>query len=166
MNTEVRQSFELCLNPLAKKIDFRQLIKSYLKILKESVEKLNSLNYVTHFLYFSMMQICNRLSMKNPLLLFNIIKRLYTNNERISETNRTIEVIDYLIKQFQNFEVAANTQETEKILKTSQNEASSNAEALQNLQLNRTLPPPKFVTITKSPKIGFDILPTYCIGNL
>jgi len=165
MNKGVRQlSVDFTINNI-QKIDFRLLVKSYLVILKESVEKLNGINYVNHYLYFSMMQLCNKLRLNNPLFLIEVTKRLYFNSRNISETNFTLNILDYLLKQNQTSEAVTNTQETEKNMKIYKIEQSCKPECKINATSSKIVNTPKFVTITRPVRIKFDLLPSFTIGN-
>lgn len=165
MNTEITQSSQEILNYNKEKINIRVLIKSYLEILRESIDNMNNFNYVIHFLYFTMMQQCNRSSIKNPLIVLDVLKKFYTNSQNISEANRTIVVIDLMLKRFQTSEAASITQESDKNIKTTQNEASCKGEGKLNQASPKIGSIPRFITTTASGKINFDLLPIYCIGN-
>jgi hypothetical protein len=166
MNTEVKQLSVDYTVSNTQKIDFRLLVKSYLEILRQSVEKLNGINYVNHYLYFSMMQTCNKMRLNNPLFLMEVTKRLYLNSKNISETNFTLNMLDYLMKQYQNSEAVTITQETEKNIKRSHNEESCKPECKISATSSKISSTPKFVTTTRLARINFDLLPSFTIGNL
>ena len=143
-------------------------LRNYLCLLKESVEKMNNINYVNQFLNFSIIQICNNMGMANPQLVLGTMQKIFTNTINISEGMQTICVLENLIKNFEPQDASTNSSASEKNQKlfdsqeAPREEPKYHSRQTEHKEENSTQQAP---TVEKLAKINFDHLPQYFIGN-
>jgi hypothetical protein len=166
MNTEYNQLYQPSSDLKYHKNEIKMLLKSYLSLLKESVEKMNNINYVNHFLYFSIIQLCNSGGVCDPQLMLGTFKKFFNNTINISEGIQTICLIDNLIKNFQSHEVSTNSTATEKNQKLSASEEILREDLhLLKSEFKDPISNQQAPKVGRLPRINFELLPHYFIGN-
>ena len=145
------------------KKDVLIVMKTYLTVLREAFQKMNNMNYVNHFLYFSMLQLCNRINTVDPLLVMNLIKKLTVNSQTIFDGNQTMLLIDDLIQKFEFPEKSFNFPE---IIDTTTKCDENRMKEINpiNNEPRTTIRPNFFVEVMPS-LINFELLSRYRIGK-
>lgn len=166
MNKEINKSFQLP-EFESHKDKMTLILRNYLCSLKESVEKMNNMNYVNQFLNFSMIQICNNMGLAQPQLILGTMQKIFNNTINISEGMQTICVIDNLIKNFEFQNASTNSSASEKNQKLFASQEAPREDPQYQCrptefkEENSTQQAP---TVEKLAKINFDHLPQFFIG--
>jgi hypothetical protein len=114
------------------------------------------MNYANHYLYFSMLQLCNRINTVDAGIVMSLTNKLNINSQTIYNGNQTILAIDSLIKKFEFPEKLINTPEViDTKLPTKCNDYHE----------TRTTTKPNFFVEVMPSLIDFEILSNYRTGK-
>ena len=73
------------------------VIKLYLNLMRNAFQKINSINYINQFVYFSILQLCSQIHTVDSNSKINLFYFLLRNSHTISSCNKTIMTVENLI---------------------------------------------------------------------